>query len=291
MKARVDRRRAGSQALLFVGHGTRSEAGTEMFLRTVHQAAAKLPRAVVRSAVVEIAYLELRDPEVPAALAALYARGVRHIALIPVLLFAGGHWKTDLPAQVEAFVRTHPDAEVCLGPVLGEDHRLVALAAQRCRAAGWMAPGDALLVVGRGNRDEEAHEAFLRMAADIGQMCGAERFAAGVLAGRGAAVETAASRLAAERPKRVVVLPYLLFDGYLTQTLPERLRAAWHAGSDGAFETGGVEPLAHTSTGGAGGPVQGSPPWVVAPPLGPDPVVSQVLAERAVMAWEALQPL
>ncbi|SFU59057.1 sirohydrochlorin chelatase [Alicyclobacillus macrosporangiidus] len=288
MTARMDRRRARTGALLFVGHGTRSDAGTGMFLRTVRQAAERLPAAVARSAVVETAYLELRDPGVPTALAALYARGIRQVALIPALLFAAGHWKTDLPAQVEAFTRTHPDAEVCLGPVLGEDHRLAALAAERCRTAGGIAPGDALLVVGRGNRDVEAHEAFLRTAAVIGQMCGAERFAAGVLAGDGTPVELAARRLAAERPNRVVVVPYLLFDGYLMRTLPDRLRAAWDAGADGASKGGGPQSPARTSVVGAGGPPDGAPAWVVAPPLGPDPVVSEVLAERAVTAWACL---
>lgn len=278
---------AGSRALLFVGHGTRSEAGTEMFLRTVREAVAKLPAAVARAAVVETAYLELREPSVSTALAALHAQGIRRVALVPVLLFSAGHWKIDLPAHVEPFVRAHPDIEVCLGPVLGEDERLVALAAGRClQAAGRMEPADALLVVGRGSGDAAAHASFLRMAEAIRRTCGAQRFAAGVLAGKGTSVETAVIQLAEQRPARWVVVPYLLFDGHVARTLPDRLRAAWEAVRPAVGNGGGW--AAQPGAGGRADQAVTDGPWVVAPSLGPDPVLAGVLADRAREAWACL---
>lgn len=252
----VPAREAGPDAaVVFVGHGTRSEAGCRMFLETV-----RLAREMGTGwpPVVETAYLELREPGVPAVLASLHARGVRRVDLVPVLLFAAGHHKMDLPAQVRSVTQGHPDLVVRIGPVLGADPRLAALAARRAQeAAGSLRPEDALLVVGRGNRDACARRTFLDVAEAIRRRCGVAResFATGVLAGDGDPLEEAAVRLLQRRPQRVVVVPYLLFDGYLTRTLPERLRS-----------------------------VDAAVPWVVAGPLGADPVVARVLAERAGVA-------
>jgi sirohydrochlorin ferrochelatase len=248
------------RALLFVGHGTRSEAGTQMFLDTVRRAVARLPQDM-SGAVADVAYLELRDPAVPAALIRLYQRGIRRVSLVPVFLFAAGHWKHDIPAEVGKVIRQYPDLNVSVGPVLGEDQRLVALAAARCRSsAGPLGHDDALLVVGRGNRDEEALAAFHQVARRIRNAYGAAVYEAAVLYGIGTSLESAVTRLARRGPKRLVVLPYLLFDGYLTRTLPDRVRAVLQG-------------------------CVGPPQMIVTDPLGPDDAVAEVLAERACTAW------
>lgn len=246
------------RALVFVGHGTRSDEGTRMFMDTVRRAIQRLPEAVHQDlAAIHVAYLELRTPDIATVLTDLYRRGIRDAYLVPVLLFAAGHWKHDIPAQVATAMVQCPELRVTLGPVLGGDPRLIALAARRCReAAGPLRDGDALVVVGRGNRDEEAMAAFEHVAAGIRRLLLPPHFTSGMLAGFGPSLEEAMQRVMEQGTvRRLVLLPYLLFEGYLTRTLPERTQAALRA-------------------------LGTLPEVVIAPTLGPDDTVAEVLAER-----------
>src|SRR5436190_70542 len=81
--------------LLLVGHGTRDSAGLAEF-RELHrllvERAGELP--------VESCFLELAEPNISAGIEALLARGVRQIVVAPLLLFAAGHAKRDIPEGV-----------------------------------------------------------------------------------------------------------------------------------------------------------------------------------------------
>src|SRR5438309_12008985 len=81
--------------ILLVGHGTRSEVGTAQFL-----ALADDLRASLRPTAVEPAFLELQQPAIDAAVEQLLAGGCQRIVTFPLLLFAAGHAKEDIPAAV-----------------------------------------------------------------------------------------------------------------------------------------------------------------------------------------------
>src|SRR5262245_58516381 len=90
-----------STGLLLIGHGTRSAAGTRQFLalaRSLAETVAPLP--------VEPAFLELQQPDINAAVTHVVCRGIKRLVTMPLLLFAAGHAKRDIPAQVsEALAR------------------------------------------------------------------------------------------------------------------------------------------------------------------------------------------
>ncbi|PTQ53625.1 MAG: Sirohydrochlorin cobaltochelatase [Hydrogenibacillus schlegelii] len=236
-------------AVLFVGHGTRFPKGRRAFLKTAADAATRLG---IRH--FEAAFLEFCPPTVANALHKLYRSGVREVLIVPLLLFAAGHGKQDLPSEVDRAREACPGLRARFAPVFGEDPRLVALAAARAlKAAGRFEAGDALLVVGRGSRDVEAFAAFRRVAEAIRRALGVERWGFGMLTGIGPGLEEAAARLRAQSPRRTVVLPYLLFEGYLMRKLPERLNRALSADRASV---------------------------AIARPLGPHPLLSAVLADR-----------
>src|SRR4051812_33042374 len=83
--------------LLLVGHGTRSEIGTQQFLTLADSLAQRLfPLAV------EPAFLEMQQPDIDAAIGRLLQRGITRLVTAPLLLFAAGHAKRDIPRQVSA---------------------------------------------------------------------------------------------------------------------------------------------------------------------------------------------
>ncbi len=88
---------ARGAGLLLVGHGTRDARGLAEF-----QTIARRVAEVADGFLVEACYLELAEPSIATAMRRLLERGVRRVTVAPLLLFAAGHAKRDIPGAVEA---------------------------------------------------------------------------------------------------------------------------------------------------------------------------------------------
>lgn len=97
---------------------------------------------------VRLAYIELVDPAVPAALGGIPAD--RAAVLVPLLLSSGYHDRVDLPAAIRA---ARPGT--AHAAVLGPDPLLAVALADRLEEAGWR-PGDAVVLAGAGSSDPDA---------------------------------------------------------------------------------------------------------------------------------------
>ncbi len=71
------------------------------------------------------AYLELTQPDLPAAAAELVAQGATTVAVIPMFLGVGKHAREDLPVLLARLRATHPGIGFTLAPAVGEDPRLI----------------------------------------------------------------------------------------------------------------------------------------------------------------------
>lgn len=101
-------------AVLLIAHGSRlAEANAD--LATL----AEMLRPRLPGHRVEIAYLELAKPSIPAGLDRCLARGVGVIHMLPWFLSAGSHVKDDLTQFRDDFAARHPEVEVQLHPPLG----------------------------------------------------------------------------------------------------------------------------------------------------------------------------
>ncbi|WP_219519054.1 sirohydrochlorin chelatase [Nonomuraea ceibae] len=187
--------RPARPSLVLAAHGTRSREGE----RTLAALAGVVRRA--RPGVrVELAYLEISSPPLPAVLAA--APGP--VVVVPLLLAGGYHLHVDLPAVVAAH---RPGAVVA--DRLGPHDLLTAALAGRLAQAGLRA-GDAVVLGAAGSSDPAG-------LADV-------RAAARLLSARLARPVTAAfvssgspslgEALARARSPRVAVASYLLAPGF-----------------------------------------------------------------------------
>src|SRR5262245_36099677 len=93
--------------ILLVGHGTRSELGTRQYLSL----AASLAR-VLAPVPLEPAFLELAQPDIDVAVGRLMERGIKRLATVPLLLFAAGHAKRDIPKQVREALDRRSGCEI-----------------------------------------------------------------------------------------------------------------------------------------------------------------------------------
>jgi sirohydrochlorin cobaltochelatase len=154
------------EGLLLVGHGSRSPY-SEVEMRAIgDQVATSLPDVAV-----DVGFLELSDPPAGPVLDALVVRGCRRVVVLPLMLLAAGHGKSDVPAVVLEGRARHPGVEIVFGSPLGVVRDLVAILGDRVTAAG--GGGLPLLTVARGTSDPDANAEAYRATRLVAEWTGA----------------------------------------------------------------------------------------------------------------------
>jgi sirohydrochlorin cobaltochelatase len=118
------------RALILFAHGARAASWALPFQRLRELTAAQRPEVAV-----SLAFLELMTPSLPDEAAALVARGVREITIVPIFLGQGGHLLRDLPLLIEGLRAAHPEVVFSTVPAVGEDPAVLAAMAAYCLAS------------------------------------------------------------------------------------------------------------------------------------------------------------
>jgi sirohydrochlorin cobaltochelatase len=128
---------------------------------------------------VEVAtgFLELSDPPAGVALEALVAAGATRIAVVPLMLNAAGHSKSDVPAVVLEGRERHPGVALHYGRPLGPDRVVLELARQRIEDAG--AGGLPLAFLARGTSEPDANAEVYRAGRLVAEYVGSRLVVAG----------------------------------------------------------------------------------------------------------------
>lgn len=241
------------RGVMVVGHGTADPVGADETRQVAQRVAGLMPGVAV-----ELGFLEVIGPTIGDAVAALAARGCSEVVVAPLLLFAAGHARQDVPEAVREAAAA-AGVRAAQAEPLGCHEAVVRLAAARRREAviGLRPVPDAetvLVVIGRGSSDPTAGEqlsAFVRATRPT-----QSRVELGfVAAARPSLDEALAAAVRGGGARRVVVQPHLLFRGHVE----EQVTAAVARGRQEYPE---VE-------------------WVQAARLGADPLVAQAVVDRA----------
>ena len=103
------------KALVLFAHGARDPRWAQPFQKLQGIAQSSLPDAVV-----ELAFLELMEPRLPAVVAQLVERGCTEISVVPVFLGQGGHVLRDLPPMMESLRTEYPSLSLRVSDAVGE---------------------------------------------------------------------------------------------------------------------------------------------------------------------------
>lgn len=243
--------------ILLVGHGTRDTDGTRQFFELE-----KHLSETVAPAPVTAGLLEFQSPSIPEAWEELLTKGVKHIHVAPLLLFAAGHAKQDIP-DILTECQTHsPHITYDQSRPLSRHAAIIDLAVQRLDAA--LASNQhspertAVIMVGRGSHDPCA-KADMRVLSEI---ISRRSFVAEVTTTFYAMTEprlpnTLEAVAVSGRFDTVVVQPHLLFEGKLNQAILNQTK-----------EAAGRHP---------------SLQWLTSGYLGPDPLLADAIADRTGM--------
>lgn len=111
--------------LILFAHGSRDPRWAEPF-----EAIREAVRARAPALPVQLAYLELMQPDLATAADALVAEGCTRIDVLPLFLGTGGHLRRDLPPMVDAIRARHPQVHATLHVAAGEAPALIAALAE-----------------------------------------------------------------------------------------------------------------------------------------------------------------
>lgn len=249
--------------VLVVGHGTADPVGAG----ETRQVAASVA-ALLAGVPVELGFLEVIGPSIDEAIARLVARGCREVAVAPLLLFAAGHAKRDVPEAVAAAAAA-AGLPVVQSAAFGLHSDVVELSATRrrqatSRLAAVAAAETLLLMVGRGSSDPAAVSQLrdfteATLAVDPASRPG--RVELGFVAAARPRLDEAiraAADPAGGLPRRIVVQPHLLFSGHVEEQVAEAV-------TEGRRLRPEVE-------------------WVQVARLGADPLVARALTARIIEA-------
>lgn len=207
-------------AVMICGHGSRSVAAVNEFNMLAYHLRRRLPEYDVDSGFLEFARPMIRD-----GLDALRDRGAERILCLPGMLFAAGHVKNDLPAEINAFGAEHPGIEMKYGRELAVDTRLLRAASARVeeaerRAGPAVARRETLLmVVGRGTNDPDANSNVSKVARMLWEGMG---FGWTEVCYSGVAyplVDVGLEHAVRLGYRRIIVFPYFLFTGILVDRI------------------------------------------------------------------------
>ena len=108
------------KALILFGHGARDTRWREPFDRL-----ASLWKAQHPNVRVELAFLELMQPSLEEAIAALAGTGASEVVVVPVFFGQGGHLRNDFPVLLTACQEKFPGVVLSATPAVGEDEAVL----------------------------------------------------------------------------------------------------------------------------------------------------------------------
>ncbi|MEJ0002922.1 MAG: precorrin-8X methylmutase [Pararobbsia sp.] len=211
-------------AIVLAGHGSRDPDGVREFEALVELVRGRTPGRMVRHG-----YLEFASPTIDVAVRRAIADGARHVVMVPGVLLAATHAKNDMPSELLALEREFAQTRFSFGAALDLHPQLLQLCAQRVieaegaahRQTGETVPRSeaCLVVVGRGTSDPDANSDISKLTRMLEEGLG---FGTSLTCYAGTARPRIADGLRAAARlgyRRIVVLPYFLFDGILVKRI------------------------------------------------------------------------
>ena len=223
----------GAPALVAVAHGSRdphAAATVSELLGVVRERAGELD--------VRAAFLDHCAPSLPRALGSLDGRPA---VVVPLLLTAAYHSKTDIPAQLAAAAAAEPELSAACADPLGPHPLLTAALERRLREAG-VAAGDpgaraatGVVLAAAGSSDPKANATIAAIAARWQRERGWRAVLPAYASAAGPRPAEAVATLRSAGAGPVVVATYLLAPGFFADKVRDGALGAGAAAVSGVL--------------------------------------------------------
>jgi len=212
--------------ILFVGHGSRDEAGNEEIRKFVHGLVhkKKYPHA-------EVCFLEFGTPDISKGIDACINGGAIEIIAVPIILLPAGHSKMHIPQAIDAARLKYPHVKFYYGTPVGTDRQILEILNHRIEEIPpeFVKPDEtAVLLLGRGSSDADANSTLSRIARLFWESHKpGNKFYTVETAFMGVTqplMQEGLNRCRLLGAKRIIILPYFLFTGILMERMKKYTR-------------------------------------------------------------------
>ncbi len=207
------------EILLLIGHGSRDMEGNREFLEMVRQLREKNPLQQI-----DAAFVELAEPGIKTALNHYADPTPKTVWIMPILFFAAGHSKVEIPEVINEARRRLPHVAFHYGAPLGIHPILLDIVHDRVVAAErtvstFLKEKTAILLIGRGSSDPDANgdmHKIARLYWERRRYGWVESCFIGVTQPD---LPTGLGRCIRLGAKRIIAIPYFIFTGVLIKRI------------------------------------------------------------------------
>nr|WP_154890301.1 sirohydrochlorin chelatase [Paenibacillus xylanexedens] len=246
-------------AILLVGHGSRDPEGNRELKEFAREVAEQAPE----NTLVETCFLELTRPSIADGVTACVDRGATRVVLVPIILFAAGHAKIDIPNAIDLAKARYPQVQFIYGRPIGVHEKVVQIMQTRLQEAQPVritAQGEgetdtavavatppatvtdeetAVLVLGRGSSDPDANSDFFKMTRMLWEKLPYRWAESSFIGVTQPSFPDGLERCLLLGAKKIIVMPYFLFTGVLIKRIDEMTAEFAAAHPDIQVEIGG----------------------------------------------------
>jgi sirohydrochlorin cobaltochelatase len=212
--------------VLLIGHGSPHTTGNHEYLQFAHDLSAFLGVAV------QPCFLELAEPSIAEGIRLCVEAGAQRIAVLPLFLGPAGHQKNDVPVLLAEAREQYPGVALHYGTPIGAQYQLVRVLEQRAAEALLHSRADAhaadtaLLLAARGSSDPDSNSEVFKLARLLFEGRSYGTVEAAFQKVTPPDIAQGIERCVRLGARRVVVLPYLLFTGFVRHDIERQAQAA-----------------------------------------------------------------
>ncbi|MGG1679052.1 CbiX/SirB N-terminal domain-containing protein [Neobacillus sp. NRS-1170] len=207
------------KAVLFVGHGSRREAGNIEVREFVGQMKEYIDPALL----VETCFLEFASPNIEDGIQLCVEKGADEIHVIPIILLHAGHSKLHIPAEIEHAKEHFPDVRFTYGQTIGVHEEVFEILKTRLAEAGFDVDqkheDTAILLIGRGGSDAYANGDFYKISRLLWEKLNVPIVESAFMGVTTPTVQDGMERCIKLGAKKIIMLPYFLFTGILMERM------------------------------------------------------------------------
>lgn len=208
-----------TKAILFVGHGSKLEAGNEEVREFVKQTR----ELIDSSLLVETCFLEFAEPTISQGIKICIEKGASEIYVMPIILLHAGHSKIHIPAEIVEAQEKYPHVKFTYGEVVGIHEDIFQILLERLQEIGFDTQAKhedtAILLIARGGSDEYANGDFFKITRLLWEKLNVQVVEGAFMGVTEPLVEEGIERCIKLGAKKIIMLPYFLFTGILMERM------------------------------------------------------------------------
>ncbi|MYL32602.1 hypothetical protein GLW08_16810 [Pontibacillus yanchengensis] len=205
------------KAILYIGHGSRTQEGNLQFTHFVHRT-----MQFVEAPIQEIVFLEATCPSIDEGIERCVDQGATQIISMPVLLSSGIHATEDIPELLLLAQRRYPDVSFTYGKVLGIDEIIIDIFIRNLKEKGFVGNcTEGVLLTTHGSRSEKVEEEMEELVNTLQEKTGTAILYTCFLKYGEPSYEDALLSMLQQPFQMVYVLPHFLFTGELVSDVSD----------------------------------------------------------------------